>query len=275
MSSPLLTRRLLAALALFLVAGIAPAQTQTAPGQYHPEVGQDGKDVVWVPTAQTLVDKMLDMAKVTPRDYVIDLGSGDGRTVITAAKRGARALGIEYNPEMVELSRRNAAKEGMGEKARFVKADLFQSDFSQATVITMFLLPEINIKLRPKILGLRPGTRVVSNSFDMGEWKADQTVTAPDGCSSYCSAYLWIVPAKVQGTWKFEGGELTLGQTFQMLSGTLKTGGRLTPIAGGRMNGDEISFTAGGVRYAGRVNGNAIDGTVVSGSRRTAWTATR
>jgi SAM-dependent methyltransferase len=268
-------RRPLLAVALVFFTGGVLAQAQPAAEQYHPEVGQDGKDVVWVPTPQTLVDKMLDMAKVTPADYVIDLGSGDGRTVITAAKRGARALGIEYNPDMVELSRRNAAKEGMGGKARFVKADLFESDFSQATVITMFLLPEINITLRPKILDLKPGTRIVSNSFNMGEWEADQTVSAPERCESYCRAYLWIVPAKVQGTWKFQGGELKLGQTFQMLSGTLKNGDRLGPISGGRMNGEEISFTAGGERYTGRVNGNTITGTIASGTRRTNWTATR
>src|SRR4051794_20051641 len=149
------------AIGLWLVAAAADAQTATTQAPFEPKVGQAGKDVVWVPTPQALVDKMLDMAKVTPNDYVIDLGSGDGRTVITAAKRGARALGIEYNPDMVELSKRNAAKEGMTGKANFQQADLFKSDFSQASVITMFLLPDINIKLRPKILGLKPGPRVV------------------------------------------------------------------------------------------------------------------
>ncbi len=272
MSNSSYIRRLALASILGLFAGGAFAAQPAA--DYYPEVGQDGKDVVWVPTAQALVDKMLDMAKVTPKDYVIDLGSGDGRTVITAAKRGARALGIEYNPDMVELSRRNAEKEGMGGKARFVKADLFESDFSQATVITMFLLPEINIKLRPKILDLKPGTRVVSNSFNMGEWEADQTVNAPEGCNSYCRAYLWIVPAKVQGTWKFDGGELQLGQSFQMVTGTLKTGDRATLVKG-RVNGDEIKLTAGNVQYVGRVNGNAIEGAMVSGARRSGWTATR
>src|SRR5690242_5656180 len=167
----------------------------------QPEVGQSGKDVVWVPTPQSLVDKMLDIAKVTANDYVIDLGSGDGRTVITAAKRGARAHGIEYNPDMVELAKRNAAKEGVSDKATFTKADLFESDFSQATVITMFLLPEINLKLRPKILNLKPGTRIVSNSFMMGDWSPDETATVTD-CSAWCTALLWIVPAKVAGLWK-------------------------------------------------------------------------
>src|SRR5918996_1177353 len=161
-------------------------QAQPAKQEYEPQVGQEGKDVIWVPTPQALVDKMLDMAKVTPKDYVIDLGSGDGRTVITAAKRGAKALGIEYNPDMVELSKRNAAKEGGTSRASFTKADLFESDFSQATVITMFLLPDINLKLRPKILNLKPGTRIVSNSFTMGEWKADETaeLSSAQGCTN-------------------------------------------------------------------------------------------
>src|SRR5687767_2814064 len=164
----------------------APNVTRPAPATYEPSVGQEGKDVVWVPTPQVVVDKMLDMAKVTPRDFVMDLGSGDGRTVITAAKRGARALGIEYNPDMVELSKRNAEKEGVAGQASFVKADLFETDFSKATVITMFLLPEINLKLRPKILRLKPGTRIVSNTFTMGEWLADETadLSAGSGCGN-------------------------------------------------------------------------------------------
>src|ERR1041384_819130 len=145
--------------ALSILLAVAIAQAQPAK-DYQPEVGQAGKDVVWVPTPQALVDKMLDMAKLTPKDYLIDLGSGDGRTVITAAKRGTKALGIEYNPEMVELSQRNAAKEGVSDKASFMKADLFETDFSQAQVITMFLLPSINMKLRPKLLNLKPGTRI-------------------------------------------------------------------------------------------------------------------
>ncbi len=195
-------------LVLFLAAlsAGAAAQAQPAKQEFKPEVGQEGKDVIWVPTPQELVEKMLDMAKVTPKDYVIDLGSGDGRTVITAAKRGAKAIGIEYNPDMVELSKRNAAKEGVSEKATFMKADLFEADLSQAQVITMFLLPDINLKLRPKLLNLRPGTRVVSNSFTMGEWQADETANVKNGCASYCTAYLWIVPAKVDGTWQLSAG---------------------------------------------------------------------
>src|SRR5437667_9039078 len=166
MNATRFTRRSL--LALFLSVTLTGAYARAQ--QYEPHVGQEGKDVIWVPTPQALVDKMLDMAKVTPKYYVIDLGSGDGRTVITAAKRGARALGIEYNPDMVELSKRNAAKAGVTARAQFENADLFKTDLSKATVITMFLLPEINKKLRPTILKLRPGTRVVSNTFTMGEW---------------------------------------------------------------------------------------------------------
>jgi hypothetical protein len=262
------------AVASLLVAcagALAQTQTQT----YEPTVGQEGKDVVWVPTPQALVDKMLDMAKVTPNDYVIDLGSGDGRTVITAAKRGARAHGIEYNPDMVELSKRAAAKEGMSEKATFAKADLFESDFSQATVITMFLLPDINIKLRPKILSLKPGTRIVSNSFTMGEWTADQTETVSEGCTSYCTAYLWIVPAKVEGTWKLPQGELTLKQTFQTLTGTLNTGGGSARISNAKMNGDRIVFTVGGAQYTGQVKGTTIEGTVKSSDGTRNWSAMR
>jgi SAM-dependent methyltransferase len=211
-----------------------------------------------VPTPQALVDKMLDMAKVTPKDYVIDLGSGDGRTVITAAKRGSKALGIEYNPEMVEHSKRSAAKEGVSDKASFVKADLFESDFSQAQVITMFLLSSINLKLRPKILDLKPGTRIVSNTFDMGDWKPDETANLP-GCSSWCTAHLWIVPAKVEGSWKLDQGELSLKQDFQNISGTLRSGNAQQAVAG-KLNGDQINFTAGGTQYSGRVSGNAIEG---------------
>src|SRR5262245_16274449 len=220
---------------------VAQTAQQTGQKPYEPEVGQAGKDVVWVPTPQALVEKMLDMAKVTPKDFVIDLGSGDGRTVITAAKRGATAKGIEYNPDMVELSKRNAEKEGVSAKATFEKADLFQSDFSKAQVVTMFLLPTINMKLRPTILNLKPGTRIVSNSFTMEDWQADETATVDKDCTSWCTAYLWIVPAKVEGTWTMQQGALSLKQTFQMVSGTLGA----TQIQEGKVTGDDISFKVG------------------------------
>jgi len=275
MNASRFVRQSLLALCLSVIAATVFAQAQPAKEPFQPQVGQEGKDVIWVPTPQALVDKMLDMAKVTPKDYVIDLGSGDGRTVITAAKRGARALGIEYNPDMVELSKRNAAKEGVSDKANFVKADLFESDFTQATVITMFLLPEINLRLRPKILDLKPGTRIVSNSFTMGEWKADETAEVSDGCNNWCTALLWIVPAKAGGAWQLPQGELALKQEFQMLSGTLKSGSNTTPITNGRLLGDQITFSAGGAEYTGRVSGNAMEGSVKSGASSGKWKATR
>jgi hypothetical protein len=212
---------------------------------------------------------MLDMTKVTASDVVYDLGSGDGRTVIAAAKRGARAVGIEYNPDMVELSKRNAEKAGLAGKTTFMKADLFETDFSQATVITMYLLPSINVKLRPKILNLKPGTRVVSHAFTMEEWTADQTESF-DGRT----AYMWIVPAKVEGQWQLPQGELALTQNFQMVAGTLRGSSGSTPVTNGKLRGDQISFTAGNTEYSGRVSGNSIEGTM-RGASSGAFTATR
>jgi precorrin-6B methylase 2 len=247
-------RRIISSVAMLaLLAGPAFAQT-TGQKPFEPQVGQAGKDVVWVPTPQAVVDQMLDMAKVQKTDFVMDLGSGDGRTVITAAKRGARAMGIEYNPDMVELSVRNAKEAGVADRATFVKADLFETDLSKAQVITMFLLPSINMKLRPKILDLAPGTRIVSNTFTMEDWQADETTTVTDGCSSsWCTALLWIVPAKVAGTWSTPNGALTLTQNFQMISGTLGN-----QAIQGRLRGNEITFTAGTTKYTGTVDGNTI-----------------
>ena len=261
------------AVGLTMVAATAFAQAQAGAKPFEPSVGQQGKDVVWVPTPQALVDKMLDMAKVTPQDYVMDLGSGDGRTVITAAKRGATAVGIEYNPDMVELSKKNAATAGVGPKATFMKADLFETDLTKATVITMFLLPQINVKLRPTILNLKPGTRIVSNTFTMDDWTPDETNTiTEDNCTSWCTALLWIVPAKADGTWHLGKGELTLQQQFQKLTGTLRTDGKSVTITDGKLNGDQITFNAGATQYTGRVNGSSMQGTMGSGG---AWTATR
>jgi precorrin-6B methylase 2 len=249
-----------------------PALAQQAATQkpFEPQVGQAGKDVVWVPTPQALVDKMLDMAKVTPQDFVMDLGSGDGRTVITAAKRGARALGIEYNPQMVELSQRNAAAAGVTARATFQNADLFETDLSKAQVITMFLLPSINMKLRPTLLNLKPGTRIVSNTFTMEDWQADETQRIEQDCSSWCTALMWIVPAKVEGTWRIGQNQLMLKQQFQMLSGSLGS----NPISAARMRGDEVTFTVGNAIYTGRVDGNSIKGTIKGGSGGS-FTATR
>jgi len=265
-------RHLLAlSVAVLLVTSSAHAQaTQTGTKPFEPTVGQAGKDVVWVPTPQALVERMLDLAKVTPQDFLMDLGSGDGRTVITAAKRGLRAQGIEYNPDMVDLSNRNAKAAGVTDKATFVKADLFETDFSKAQVVTMFLLPSINLKLRPKILEMKPGTRIVSNTFTMDDWQADETSQVTEDCTSWCTALLWIVPAKVEGTWQLPQGALTLTQKYQMVSGTL--GGM--PISDGRLHGEDITFTAGGAKYTGKVNGNSMSGSVSGGSGGK-WTANR
>src|SRR5215218_2659844 len=257
----LLVRRLAAAafVSLFAATGLAHAgEAKKKAEEFTPQVGQEGKDVVWVPTSQALVNRMLDMAKLTANDVHFDLGSGDGRTVITAAKRGANATGVEFNPSMVALSSRNAQKEGAGDKAKFIHGDIFETDFSKATVITLFLLPELNVKLRPKILDMKPGTRVVSNSFTMGDWQADQTqnVTEKEGCQSYCTAYLWIVPAKVEGKWKLPEGELSLKQSYQTVSGALGSND-----VKGSLRADQITFTAGGAQYTARINGNTMSGT--------------
>jgi precorrin-6B methylase 2 len=273
MRMPLCRRSSVLLFVLTLAAGTSAVAQQAQP--FKPEVGQGGKDVVWVPTPQALVDKMLDMAGVTAQDVVMDLGSGDGITVITAAKRGARAIGIEYNPDMVELSKANAEKAGVSDKATFMKADLFETDLGQATVITMFLLPQINMKLRPKILDLKPGTRIVSNSFTMEDWTADETATVTEGCQTWCTALFWIVPAKVEGRWQTAGGDLTFVQTFQQVSGTLQKNGTSAAIADGRLRGAELSMTIDGAQYTGRVNGNTIEGTVTTGGKTVTWKATR
>ncbi len=248
--------------------------------EYVPSVGQDGKDVIWVPTPEELISAMLDMAKLTPNDYLIDLGSGDGRIVIAAAKRGARALGIEYNPDMVELSKRNAQKEGVSDKASFIRGDIFEFDFSQATVLTMYLLPDLNLKLRPKILEMKPGTRVVSHAFTMGDWEADNTANVEER-----NAYFWIVPAKVAGTWTWttDGGsaELSLKQTYQKIEGSLKVAGQELPIRDAKLEGDNISFVAGEGNpiqrnYIGRIKGGIIEGTSKAPNAPEAkWTARR
>lgn len=240
------------------MAAFAQAQPAAPATEYKPQSGQAGKDVVWVPSPQALVDRMLDMAAAKPGDILFDLGSGDGRTVITAAKRGIEAYGIEYNPDLVALAQRNAEKEGVSEKAKFTKGDIFESDFSKATVLTLFLLPNLNMRLRPTILDMKPGTRVVSNSFMMEDWEPDDRIEASGDCTSYCRAFKWVVPAKVGGTWKFEGGQLELKQTFQKLEGTLTTGGKALPISDAKMNGVEITFTADGKTYKGNVDGDAL-----------------
>jgi Methyltransferase domain len=267
--------RLIALASAGLLAASVVALAQAPATDYQPKVGQAGKDVVWVPTPQALVDKMLDMAKVTAKDYLVDLGSGDGRTVITAAKRGLKAHGIEYNPDMAELAKRNAAQAGVSDRATFANADIFKSDFSNATVVTLFLLPGLNLRLRPTLLNMKPGTRVVSNSFTMDDWQADETVQVAEGCTSFCRAYLWIVPAKAGGRWQMGHSELKLDQTFQMLKGTLTTGNVVAPVAG-KMNGDAIVFTAAGTEYKGSVKDDAMSGTSkAADSTEAKWSAAR
>jgi len=264
-------RRVVAPLAIFVslyAAATASAQTQEP---FVPQVGQAGKDVVWVPTPPELVDRMLDLANVTPQDFVMDLGSGDGRNVIGAARRGARAVGVEYNPQMVELSKRNAAAAGVADKATFVEGDMYQADISRANVLALFLLPSNMLQLRQKFLDLQPGSRIVSNTFGIEGWTPDETVMIQGDCSAWCTALLWIVPAKVGGTWRLEQGELMLTQNFQMITGTL--GGM--PIADGRLRGEQIRFTVGAAEYTGRAVGDRIDGSVRNGARQMSWTAAR
>ena len=257
---------LLLSLAWCFVPLATPAQTPPRP--YEPIVGQEGRDVVWVPTPYVTVEKMLDVAKVTPQDFVMDLGSGDGRNIIAAAKRGARALGVEFNEELVEYSRRVAEKEGVADKALFVQGDMYEADISKATVLALFLLPENLDKLTHKFLALRPGTRIVVNHFWVDGWTADETQRAEGECGSWCTVLLFIVPANAAGNWRMPQGELTLEQKYQTVSGTLSVG-NTTQITNGRLNGDRITFIAGGATYTGRVSGDTIRGD--NGT----WSATR
>jgi len=282
LSSPRPTRRLLLAAVAFTFAfGVARAPAArsatddtaaTAPA-YEPALGQPGKDVMWLPTAESLVDRMLNMAAITPEDYLIDLGSGDGRTVITAAQRGTRAHGIEFHRGMVELSQRAAREAGVSGKATFAQGDIFESDFSQATVVTLFLLPELNLRLRPALLAMKPGTRIVSNSFDMGEWAPDATVAGGSDCRTYCQAYKWIVPAQVEGSWDLGGqASLDLGQSYQKLNGHLVLNGERHAIDDAVLEGARIVFTANGRKFTGTVDGDRMTGSDGNGN---AWSATR
>jgi SAM-dependent methyltransferase len=261
------------ALCLVSFAGAA-AIAQEAVKPFEPQVGQEGKDVIWVPTPYVLVEKMLDMARVTPKDFVMDLGSGDGRNVIGAAKRGARALGVEYNPDMVELSKRNAAKEGVSDKAQFVEGDMFEADVSKASVLALFLLTDNLDKLAPKFLAMRPGTRIVSNGFEISGWTHEEMQRSEGDCGSWCTAYLYLVPAKVAGSWRLGNGELALAQVAQTVTGTFTAGGRTTPVTNGRIRGDQITFTAAGSDYTGHVKGQTMQGRA-KGLTSGAWSATR
>ena len=274
-------------LTFLLFAGVSGITAQTPPGA-EPRAGQRGKDVMWMATADALAARMLDLAAVSSKDYVIDLGSGDGVLVIAAAKRGARAHGIEYDRGLYELSVRLAAEAGVAARTSFVHGDIFDSDLSAASVITAYLTESVNQRLRPRLLALKPGTRIVTNSFGFGEWQADDSATAvslkgllapfidrpKDHCFFLCTAYLWIVPANVEGSWRTGGGELVLRQRFQMLGGTLTAAGKSAPVLDGRLRGDAISFTAGDAAYAGKVAAGRIDGTVRRNGAASPWNAT-
>ncbi len=267
-------RALLTGALMLCLAGAASAQRAA---DYQPEIAQPGKDVVWVPTPDALVNRMLDLAKVGANDTVIDLGSGDGRLVIMAAKRGARAHGIEYNAKLVEYAQAAAAKAGVADRAQFTKADLFESDFSPATVITLFLGADLNRRLLPKLLDLKPGTRIVSNTHAVGDWPADATASSADDDRTvyYRTALLWIVPAKVAGVWRYADGSVTFTQRYQKISGSVTVQGKFAPITGATLRGGDIRFSAGGVQYAGKVHGDSLTGTMTSGAVRRAWRATR
>ena len=258
----------------WLLAGLLSVALLTDAADFKPVPGMPGKDVVWIPTPENTVEKMLDMARVTPRDYVIDLGSGDGRNVIAAAKRGARALGVEYNPDLVALSRRAATAAGVADKATFVQGDMFEADISQATALVLFLLPQHLEKLAPRFLALRPGTRIVSNTYGMGGgWEPDE-IARGEPCLSWCVALLYVVPARVAGAWRLDdGATLLLEQSYQSVSGTLERYGIELPVEKGRVNGEEIRFTVNRVEYSGRVRGDAMEGTATGANA--AWSGRR
>ena len=271
------------AVAGLLASGALLAQDRkSCERDYKPQVGQSGKDVVWVPTPDELVQRMLRMAKVTPQDIVYDLGAGDGKFAIAAGKAGATAFGIEYNPDMAKLAQCYVQAEGVGNKVKIVQGDIFKEDFTKATVITMYLLPELNLRLRPTILNMKPGTRVTSHQFTMGDWDADETAEI-----EYRTAYLWIVPAKVEGTWTLreQGGNgqytVNLNQKYQKISGEVGSGSARQPLVGATLRGEEIKFAfnddKGVTRtLTGTVRGNDLTGVLKgAGGAETKVTGTR
>lgn len=258
--------------ALYVCALLA---SQAAAQTYQPVPGQPGKDVVWIPTPDHAVEKMLDMARVTPNDYVIDLGSGDGRNLIAAAKRGARAFGVEYNADLVEFSKQAVAKAGVADKVTIVQGDMFAADISKATVMMLFLLPNHLSKLAPQFLKLKPGTRIVSNTYEIGGgWEPD-VVEQAQPCLSWCSLAMYVVPARAAGTWRLGEDEwLLLEQSYQRISGTYRISGVDVAIENGQLLGEEIRFTVNQVEYVGRVSGNGMIGTAKGRVSRD-WRATR
>ncbi len=249
-----------ALLCLALLSAAASAQTPVTQKTYEPTVGQAGKDAVWVPTSLPMVERMLDHAKVTPQDFVMDLGSGDGRTIITAAKRGARGLGVEFNPDLVEYSKRQAAAQGVGDKAMFVQGDMYAADISKATVLALFLLPSNLEKLKDRFLALPAGTRIVANTFWISDWTPDDTVMLKEGCENWCTSHLFIIPGKAEGKWKLPDGVLALTQKYQMIEGTYTGADGASVPAKGRMRGNDFTILVGDSQYAGTVNGSRIEG---------------
>jgi SAM-dependent methyltransferase len=264
---------ILCAIGIALTAASVAGAEEKAAEPFKPYSGQPGKDVVWVPTPDSMVERMLDIAGVTTDDYVIDLGSGDGRNVIAAAKRGATALGVEYNDKMVTLSRELAAEAGVTDKATFVQGDMYAADISKASALVLFLLSENLNKLAPKFLALKPGTRIVVNTFRINGWEPVYSETA-EKCPNWCTVHLYIVPANAGGTWTLEGGTLKLNQSFQALDGVLSQGGNESEILHGQLQGNEISFTVAGTRYKGSVNGERMKGEI-EGKPGVKWTATK
>jgi SAM-dependent methyltransferase len=272
------------ALALACVFVLVPAVAQQKGQEFHPQVGQAGKDVIWVPTPDEVVDRMLTMAQVKPNDTVYDLGAGDGKIAIAAAKKfGARSYGIEYNPDMAKFAQNNAVKAGVSGKATIVNGDIFATDFTKATVITMYLLPSLNIKLRPTILQMRPGTRVVSHSFTMDDWSPDETSSI-----SGRQAYFWIVPANVNGKWGVEltGGssdklDVVIDQRFQKIEGWAMLGTVQAGLREATLRGPDIHFAyvdQAGVRreLTGRVDGGRMEGSYrADNGSEGRWTAAR
>src|SRR5262245_27464847 len=256
--------RSLAAL-MIVAASIHPATAQQKE-EFVPQVGQPGKDVVWVPSPEETVAKMMEVGKINAQDFIVDLGSGDGRNVIAAAKLGARGLGVEYNPDMVELSKKNAVKEGVAERAQFVQGDMYKAEFSKATALALFLLPSNLTELRDKIFNLQPGTRVVLNTFSIPDWTPDESITL-DNCESWCTVLLNIVPAKIAGTWRTQNGaEVTLTQQYQMLTGSGKTPQGQALQVSGRLRGNDVTLSTGQQEFTGVVKGNVIVGTQRQGT---------
>jgi len=248
---------------VFLLQACSVLQPET----YVPKRGQMGKDVMWLPTSDDLVFKMLDAAQVGPQDELVDLGAGDGKIPIAAASQfGARAWGIEYNKDLAALAQRNAQRAGVAERVRIVHGDIFKEDFSKATVVTMYLLEELNAQLRPTILAMKPGTRVLSNTFSMGDWEPDQVIRVTNG-----TGYFWTVPANVAGLWTLSGldensnATLKLDQTFQRLGGSLTLQGKTQNLLGARIEGSVLHFSfinADGLLKAVKV---LVNGQVLSG----------